>query len=586
MTCAAACAGPDGGTDSAGADDVGADLGKADGVTLGPIVQPADEACPLTALDRAYLDPPRGLTEDHGRSHARLIAPLRAAAQLRDAEQILVRAAAERVRSFRTGDPSDQVRALADLAVTGRAAYEDFRKLAPTHDSLRAAAKAAIADGSFGLTLPPVDVELDAAVDAVLNRAYLTAWALRGPTAYRVANRWKLGWIAVSGEDDAPHRPVNVPSAPFPQADLSFSVPSPSGPIPITVRYMVAAPQPGLDDGPVFEARTVPPETLPRIPDGDIALYLPGHGSRLEEALDLALPLQAEAHARGRALTVISLDMPSAGYSSRFDHTRVAPAAASQHNVAYPGLDFYEESIVAFVAELDRRQPGVANRFVAVMGGSLGGNMSLRLARRDPARFPWLHNVVAWSPASIWESWGPAEIFPQPGQYFDFVKHEAVRMTRDRMSENEGDGTRESFLDQVFGPPLAGAQPVAERWYREGWEPCRSLYIDGSTRMMDEVYGPEQRRFHWRIAHEQLIFSHRDPDPGASVPRYATVRAHLMLASGAADNNFPEFIFKNTREVGAAMGHVCKTLFIADTGHSIHDERPRWFAGQIAAFLY
>ena len=46
-----------------------------------------------------------------------------------------------------------------------------------------------------------------------MTRAYEVAWALRGPNEQqRFQLRKSLGWIAVSGEDDPPARPVNVPS--------------------------------------------------------------------------------------------------------------------------------------------------------------------------------------------------------------------------------------------------------------------------------------------------------------------------------------------------------------------------------------
>ena len=53
------------------------------------------------------------------------------------------------------------------------------------------------------------------AVDTALTRARNVLQALKGDTAFRQANRQALGYIAVSGEDDLPLRPVNVPGAPL-----------------------------------------------------------------------------------------------------------------------------------------------------------------------------------------------------------------------------------------------------------------------------------------------------------------------------------------------------------------------------------
>src|SRR5262249_44995857 len=99
---------------------------------------------------------------------------------------------------------------------TGGAAYESFRRLAPTEAPL-----VALLGTRLLLTFPThvqVPGDMSGAVHQALQRAYQVAWALRGPTPYRTAHRDELGWIAVEGEDDPPHRPVNVPSAPIPSA--------------------------------------------------------------------------------------------------------------------------------------------------------------------------------------------------------------------------------------------------------------------------------------------------------------------------------------------------------------------------------
>jgi hypothetical protein len=72
-----------------------------------------------------------------------------------------------------------------------------------------------------------------------LERAYQVAWALRDTDVRRRERlRSTLGWIAVSGEDDPPHRPVNAPSAPYPQYDLTVK----SGGRTFQIRYLVASP--------------------------------------------------------------------------------------------------------------------------------------------------------------------------------------------------------------------------------------------------------------------------------------------------------------------------------------------------------
>src|SRR5204863_3175627 len=77
-----------------------------------------------------------------------------------------------------------------------------------------------------------------------------------------------------------------------------------------------------------------------------------------------------------------------------------------------PMLDFIETFIVRFAETLDTKVP-VKNNFKAVMGGSLGGNMTFRLGRRKET--PWLPKFIVWSPASIWYSLGEG---PDPLKHF------------------------------------------------------------------------------------------------------------------------------------------------------------------------
>jgi pimeloyl-ACP methyl ester carboxylesterase len=102
------------------------------------------------------------------------------------------------------------------------------------------------------------------------------------------------------------------------------------------------------------------------------------------------------------------------------------------------------------------------------------------------------------------------------------------------------------------------------------------------------------------VAHEQLIYSHWDsdnpdlsvdPDPridaAAGPARYTQIKSRVLLAAGRDDSFFPEQLFLSTKELAAAMTMVeGSALFLDDTGHSIHVERPAFFAGRILDFLF
>ena len=106
-------------------------------------------------------------------------------------------------------------------------------------------------------------------------------------------------------------------------------------------------------------------------PDATTLLVIPGHTARIDGFVHLVPPL-AERH------RVLLLDLPGSGESEKPDRRY--------------DLRFYEDVLVAF---LDER--GVAE--AVPVGGSLGGNLVLRLGHRFPERFP---RLVLWAPGSAW----------------------------------------------------------------------------------------------------------------------------------------------------------------------------------------
>ena len=139
----------------------------------------------------------------------------------------------------------------------------------------------------------------------------------------------------------------------------------------------------------------------------------------------------------------------------------------------------------------------------------------------------------------------------------------------------------------------------SDHWYSKDW-PCREAAKEASHRAIYEIYNERFRRWHWRVAHEQLIYSHWDsdttdssidPDPrndaAAGPARYTQITSRMLLAMAHDDDEMPEKIFSKTQVLADAMTMVDgTTLFVKDTGHSIPTERPVFFAGQILDFLY
>lgn len=100
-------------------------------------------------------------------------------------------------------------------------------------------------------------------------------------------------------------------------------------------------------------------------------VVIPGHTARIE-GFEAMVPVLAAEH------RVIVLDLPGSGESDKPDRPYT--------------LTWYEDVVVAVLDELG------ASRVVPV-GGSLGGNLVLRLGHRFPERFELL---ALWAPGGAW----------------------------------------------------------------------------------------------------------------------------------------------------------------------------------------
>ncbi len=519
-----------------------------------------------------------------GANEGRVRAELRSVARQMDPVNSLCQAAkrftSDAAASANTPSDRDFGNAFADLSVTGKAAFAKFMALHPNEATLGADPACAGASAS--------------SLTSALNRAYAVANALRG--VHDSAERKALGWIAVSGEDDQPYRPVNVPSARFPQFHIKIDVPRFN--VAINTRYMIAharnAPAlarpstPLVDGGP---GRQVPADPLPALArSAQVILFIHGGDSRVEEALDLTRALHELG---GKNWTVISMDLPTSGYADNIDHGRISPIADVQcHNT--PLLDFIEEFIVAFVDALDGQLQGqLKPRVKAVVGGSLGGNMAMRLGRR--INTPWITNVVPWSPASIWPSMIGQHNAVAAGcdTNWDLFKDRAVNQplkwagleARFLPARETPELRRELFYggfdwSAVYG---LGGPPQAQCWYSDKFQ-CKRENIAAARLDRQETYDANFRAWHWRLNGEQLAFSHQQYSPGTNEPLYLRNTKRMFLLAGNEDTcgGLGDY----TRTVASKMINTPGYFrFLNQTGHSLDNEHPVWIARQIGDFL-
>ncbi len=504
-----------------------------------------------------------------GQNEGRLRPDLRKAAADANPLQSLRQAAYQ----FADGN-TDLGKAFADLSVTGHRAFDAFRTALP---------KEPFCQSVVGQR--PAQLSETSVIDGcrtALDRAYRVANYLRtgqrgdtAPEKTRKTNeRLALGWIAVSGEDDSPHRPVNVPSSDYPQYDFEVVVETPlaaTGPKTVSVRtrYVIA-----------------------------------------------------QSQANGKNLVMISLDLPTSGYSENLDFERVSPLAAignpkwtplpvpiivpfeitflipGMPPILPPGflipagtplpdfhstgktplLDFLETFIVRFAEKLDQKVP-VKNNFKAVMGGSLGGNMTFRLGRR--ANVPWLPKFIVWSPASIWTSLGEgADIFKHIGPRSAWESANAAR-------NSPRDNDRALFFAGWDKPIVPMLIPMAQSdTWTSDYYPCKKSVVAAARLDRQETYDPRFLAWRWRLGAEQLLYSHQTIEAATNRPRYMSNLKPMLLACGTEDRVKFNDICPATQSTAPLMTMTPgKALFLDKTGHSLDNERRTYFAEEIVKFL-
>ena len=592
------------------------------------------------------------------------------------------------------GTNAECATALAQLAVTGRQAFKSFvgwspgfapASSGPQVDDLVQLAQS----GYHDVPAMPASItatQLQSACTNVLNQAYTALWAIRSNVAAWRQFRLNGVWIAASGEDDTPHRPVNVPSAPFPQFDIPVPVTVGGQPFTLMTRYMIAtanslmnltapaaAAAPAI---PVILQRCLPghvcpprlaipsdtPSTLPDAPlnTRNVIIYIHGGGSRLEEAVPMATQFVSQFGRWSNDLVVISFDLPASAYDDLFFTS--APGAAGGRipvdasssafengpnggvpkNIGnLPVLNFTLNFINNFITTLGQQGIIDPHRVLAVMGGSLGGNTSLALGMNPmPAPFHLERPLAFSAPASApggaqptIVSWSVTTMVSDEGNAALIVVGNMCCLPAGIGNGGttwgpESGSTRSDYISHLYFSGTAPGLPAdPEMWYRNDWSTTHGTnagqaLIAQSRFDRYEIYSPQARLWTTAIDTEQSIasFQHNTDTSGHSYQAgYQLVRARLLLASGACDdydngNSTSPVMSPPSVSIGSCNNHAIgntgtnalnhqdiygfthdlandmrnatgTTLFLNDTGHSIHDERPAFFTRQIFSFL-
>ena len=154
----------------------------------------------------------------------------------------------------------------------------------------------------------------------------------------------------------------------------------------------------------------------------------------------------------------------------------------------------------------------------------------------------------------------------------------------------EDDGSRSDYFHLVYEkeqvPEIIKEQP--EYWYRAGFD-AKPFQILLSRLARREIYDANYRQWHWRVAGEQLIYSHADHTKHGDTtkPRWYELNTVRTLLIAGQDDNYPYVgIYDGTKTLGYSMTKTeGRLLLIKDAGHSIHFEHPRFLAYEIVKFL-
>lgn len=290
-------------------------------------------------------------------------------------------------------------------------------------------------------------------------------------------------YVAADVPDPGLTRPVSVYTTPFEQKDIVIDG--------VRLRY--------IDEG-----------------VGQPVILIPGHMSRIEQYDTLVEVLRPD-------FRVFVFDFPGSGYSDKPEREY--------------SLIYYENTLLSFLEILlDENVDMTYQCYLA--GGSLGGNLALRLAYRDPARFP---RIVAWGPGSAWEA-----------------KPFAAR------------GMRVIGGKTLFWP--------TRRWQSQFWmaegTPHRERILEEGRKYIREVLSPGFIRMYWDIAADQVGWSLYAIAPHITTPS--------LLVVGGVDST-PE-MQEGMRRIDSEMPHS-EFLVFPQAGHSVETTHAKQLAEAVSEFF-
>ena len=245
---------------------------------------------------------------------------------------------------------------------------------------------------------------------------------------------------------------------------------------------------------------------------GKPIVLIHGHQSRIEE-FDQIMPGLIKDY------RVLALDFPGSGYSDQPDNTTFS-------------LEYYQHILISFIDKLKIDKP-------ILVGGSLGGNLSLKITRNYPDRFS---KSIAWSPAGVWP---PNKIIAWSAEHF--------------------------YSNSLFYWVILYFQ--SQKWYSEDFDK-KDQMIEDNKAYISERNSKIFRRSAAEIAAQQM----RDTHIGLG---HKNILPTLIIV-GEEDDGFD--LAKHAINFSKELPNG-KLIVFKNTGHSISAERPNELVDVIREFI-
>ncbi|MFK7985936.1 MAG: alpha/beta fold hydrolase [Sandaracinaceae bacterium] len=446
--------------------------------------------------------------------------------------------------------------ARADATITGRRGHSKWAKFLVDHPTRNAQLDACDPSSSAERTALETVLQRLHEVDAHLRFDGGLTGQKRAPFQPTVG----LRYIGIDAEQDTPFRPTNVHVTPFQQRDLTLAVPNILGSL--AVRWV--------------QAGAIGPNT-------EVILYLHGLGSRAEEADLVGSQLRALGD-----YAIVAPDLPAHGCTSR-PPTPMGELGLRYDNgnppEGFPYLEKMESFVEAFVRRMEREVPHFDRARLTVLGGSLGGTLSMRLSMDGSPFQP--SRVAFWSPAGLWGSFS-ADSFKRDNIADDLLR----RALAPDQTFDGGDvplGRKLYFDFNFVDKPWPMTLRNAQRWWSTAFLlHLKNAPIDAAIADRVELYGSNFRAWQMRLAYEQLCFSVHHTNTRRLIGG-EDGRHPVLLLCGDQDNDLGAKIFDNTVELERYLREdkqqAGRSTWFTGAGHSIHDECPAVLAEVVHRFV-